>query len=197
MLMWAGLAAIFLLSFLGSGPIPLPLTAVILWMGQFHYPVWVVLAATAGSLLGWLALERFIRRWVHNQPQMIERLPLGYRHIFLKNMGFWLFVFNALPLPLDFVRFLAVMKNYNRFRLAVILTLGRLIRNTLLVAIGAVLAKHQLWLWGVMLAFMLLPLPLGRVLQGGAPVPPAGQANKNARPNQPGVPKISVKSGRL
>ncbi len=160
-----GLAGLFLISFLGSGPVPMPLTVTILWLGQFQIPVLVIGVATVGSVLGWLALEGVLRRWVKTCPQMLDRLPSAYRALFLRNTGFWLFVFNALPLPLDFIRFLALLSNYNRVRLTVILAVARLIRNTSLVCLGAALAKHQILLWVVMFGFLLLPLPFGRFLQ--------------------------------
>lgn len=160
-----GLLGLFLISFFGSGPFPLPLTVTILWLGQFDMPVLVVLVATLGSLLGWLTLETAMRKWVQARPELVSRIPMVYRQLFMKKLGFWLFVFNAIPLPLDFIRFLALVSGYNRLRLAVVLTLGRLIRNTILVMIGATLADHQWWLWGVMLGFLLLPLFFGRLFQ--------------------------------
>lgn len=160
-----GLLALFLISFLGSGPVPLPLTATVLWLGQFKLPVLVILTATLGSLLGWLALERSMKGWIEARPHIVQRIPSTYRKIFMRNMGFWLFIFNALPLPLDFIRFLALLNGYNRTRLTIILTLSRLIRNTLLVTLGGLLAEHQLLLWGVMLGFLILPLPFGKLFQ--------------------------------
>lgn len=173
---YLGLLALFLISFLGSGPVPLPLTVTILWLGQFQLPVVVIVTATLGSLLGWLALERCMKRWTEARPELIQRIPVAYRQLFMKNMGFWLFIFNALPLPLDFIRFLALFNGYNRTRLAVILTVSRLIRNTILVTIGGLLAEHQLMLWSVMLGFLLLPLPFSKLLQSSESEPPASLA---------------------
>lgn len=160
-----GLFAVFAISFLGSGPVPLPLTAVVMWLGQFHIPVLVVLSATAGTLLGWLCLEGVLRRWVFRHPEATGRIPVAYQKFFLRRTGFWLFVFNALPFPLDFIRFLALLNNYNRRRLLIILTVSRLIRNTSLVLIGAALAQHQALLWGTMVAVMLVPLLVGKLLE--------------------------------
>lgn len=163
--MLCGLFAVFAISFLGSGPVPLPLTAVVLWLGQFHFPMLVVMVATAGTLVGWLCLEGVLRRWVFQYPEVTQKIPVVYQKFFLRRTGFWLFVFNALPFPLDFMRFLALLNQYNRTRLLVILTLSRLVRNTMLVMIGAALAPHQPLLWGAMVAFMVVPLLVGKILQ--------------------------------
>ncbi|WP_373532707.1 hypothetical protein [Vampirovibrio sp.] len=160
-----GLLGLFAISFLGSGPVPLPLTVSILWLGQFKMPVWVVLVATLGSLSGWLVLEKSVRKWAEERPELIHQIPTVYRQFFMKKLGLWLFLFNALPLPLDFIRFLALMSGYDRWRLAVILTMARLVRNTILVSLGAALAQHQVWLWAIMLGFMLLPLLVGQWFQ--------------------------------
>jgi membrane protein YqaA with SNARE-associated domain len=157
-----GLLAVFTISFLGSGPVPLPLTAVVLWLGQFHFPM---LVATAGTLVGWLCLEGVLRRWVLRHPEITQKIPVAYQKFFLRRTGFWLFVFNALPFPLDFMRFLALLNHYNRARLLIILTLSRLVRNTMLVMIGAALAPHQPLLWGAMAAFIAVPLLVGKLMQ--------------------------------
>lgn len=160
-----GLVSVFAISFLGSGPIPLPLTAVVMWLGQFHMPVLVVVSATAGTVLGWLCLERTLCRWVFRHPEVMQKIPVAYQKLFLRRTGFWLFLFNALPFPLDFMRFLALLNGYSRTRLILILTFSRLIRNTMLVLIGAALAQHQALLWGAMGAIMLLPLLLNKLWQ--------------------------------
>jgi len=164
-LLVGGLAAVFAISFLGSGPIPLPLTAAVMWLGQFHMPILVVVSATAGTVLGWLCLEGTLRRWVFQRPQLTRGIPVAYQKLFLRRTGFWLFVFNALPFPVDFMRFLALLNGYNRTRLLMVLTFSRLIRNTMLVMIGSALAQHQALLWGAMGAIMLLPLLLNKLWQ--------------------------------
>ncbi len=164
--MLGGLVAVFVISFLGSGPFPLPLTPVMLWLGQFHQPVWVVGAATLGTLAGWFCLSGVLRRWVFSQAQLTPHIPLAYQTFFMRRTGFWLFVFNALPLPLDFMRFLALLNQYSPNRLLVILTVSRLVRNALLVMLGSALAPHQPLLWGVMVVFMVLPFLVGKLMQG-------------------------------
>jgi membrane protein YqaA with SNARE-associated domain len=163
-LMWLGLLALFLICFFGSGPVPLPLTVTVMWLGQFHFPVLVVLVATLGTLTGWICLEGVLRRWVHARPQITQKIPVAYQKFFLRRTGFWLFVLNALPFPWDFMRFLALLNNYNRTRLLVILTVSRLVRNTILVMLGSALAGHQLLFWLVLIGFLIVPLLAGRLM---------------------------------
>jgi hypothetical protein len=159
-----GLLALFLISFFGSGPVPLPLTATVMWLGQFHFPVLVIGVATLGTLTGWVCLEGVLRRWVMNNPKVTRNIPVAYQKFFLRRTGFWLFMFNALPFPLDFMRFLALLNNYNRRRLLIILTVSRLIRNTLLVYLGAALAEHQVLFWLMLVAFLAMPLLMRRLM---------------------------------
>jgi membrane protein YqaA with SNARE-associated domain len=184
--MLAGLTALFLISFLGSGPFPLPLTVTILWLGQFHFPVLVVLVSTSGTLLGWISMEGVLRRWIHRKPEWAGRIPASYQRFFLRQTGFWLFVFNALPFPVDFIRFLALLNHYSRWRLLVILTVARLIRNTLLVCLGMALVKHQALFWMLLVAFLGLPLLMGRIWQSKP---------ERARPTLPPVPDMSLEHG--
>lgn len=160
-----GLLAVFVISFLGSGPFPLPLTATVMWLGQFHIPALVVGFATVGTLLGWICLEGMLRCWVAKHPEVTQKIPVAYQRFFLRKTGFWLFMFNALPFPIDFMRFLALLNNYNRTRLLIILTVSRLVRNILLVMIGEALAQHQILLWGAMAAIMIVPLLFRRLLR--------------------------------
>lgn len=159
-----GLLALFLISFFGSGPVPLPLTATVMWLGQFHFPALVIGVATLGTLMGWICLEGVLRRWVMNNPNITRNIPVAYQKFFLRRTGFWLFVFNALPFPWDFMRFLALLNNYNRRRLLIILTVSRLIRNTLLVFLGAALAKHQILFWSLLIGFLAMPLVIKRLM---------------------------------
>ena len=160
-----GLLALFVLSFLGCSSLPVPLTATVLWLGQFDMPWWIIGIATVGNLIGWLCMEGFLRRWVLKRPHLARGIPVSYQKLFLRQTGFWLFVFNALPFPLEFMRFLALLNNYNRCRLTIIFTLARLCRNILLVFLGASLASHQAALWLLMGMLLVAPLLIQRIFQ--------------------------------
>ena len=163
--MMLGLTVLFLICFVGTGPVPLPFTATVLWLSQFHFPEMVILVATLGTVIGWVCFEGMLRRWLFRHPEVTRHIPVAYQKFFLRRTGFWLFIFNAFPFPWDFMRFLALLNNYNRTRLLVILAVSRLVRNTFLVFLGTALAPHQPLLWSVMLAFLLLPLALNKLFQ--------------------------------
>jgi membrane protein YqaA with SNARE-associated domain len=156
-LMFGGLAFLFLVSFLGSTFLPLPVTVTIVWLGQFHFPVWVVLVGTLRTMLGWVVMERFFRNWLIRRPEMANRIPASYQRFFLRHTGFWLFFFNALPFPIDFMRLLALLNGYPSGRMMLILTAGRLVRNVLLVSLGMAAFQHQEIFWSLLIMLLLLP----------------------------------------
>ncbi len=158
LLSWLGLAALFVMSFIGASPIPIPfpLTVTILWLAQVREPVVVIAVATVGTLAGWSCLETVFRRW-SQRPRIQNSVPVAYQRFFLKQTGWWLFFFNALPFPWDPMRLLALLNDYPRQRFLAILGMSRAIRNTILVTIGGMLAPSKLLFWAVLILFLLLP----------------------------------------
>lgn len=154
---WA-LAALFVMCFVGVSPVPLPLpiTLTLFWLAQFDMPVTVILVATVGTVLGWVQLEPLFRRWVL-RPGVQNAIPVTYQKFFLRQTGLWLFFFNAIPFPWDPMRLLALLNDYPKGRFLLILGVSRLIRNTLLVLAGMLLAPYKLLFWGAFIFLMLLP----------------------------------------
>ena len=163
---WLGgyLLVLFVMTFIGNGLIPLPITAYILWMGQFQMPIPVILVGTLGTVVGWVMTEHWFRRLCENKPFLQKTIPVYYHELFQKQPGLCFFVFNALPFPWDPTRLLALLHCYAPLRLTGFLAAGRLVRYTLLVTLGAVLARYQYAFWGV-LGFLLLVPVLTAVLQ--------------------------------
>lgn len=161
-----GLLALFVMSFIGASPVPIPfpLTITIMWLGQYNVPVLVVLSATLGTILGWYRLEATFKRWIQ-APKLQRAIPASYQKFFLRRTGAWLFFFNALPFPWDPMRFLALLNDYPRGKFLLILGASRIIRYTMLVTIGAVLAPYKLWFWAALIAFMILPVLMDRALR--------------------------------
>lgn len=158
-----GLIFLFVISFVGTIPFPLPITITVVLLGQFGHPWWVVTVGTLGSVLGWAALEGVLRRWLESRPRLKNAIPAAYQRFFLKNTGFWLFVFNAIPFPFDPIRFLALLNGYPRSRFLLNMTASRTVRNTILVLIGMLLAPYKLLFWGALVLLMLLPLVIERL----------------------------------
>jgi membrane protein YqaA with SNARE-associated domain len=161
-----GLVALFVMSFIGASPVPIPfpLTITIMWLGQFNSPVLVVLAATLGTVAGWYRLESTFKRWIQ-APKLQKAIPASYQRFFLRQTGFWLFFFNALPFPWDPMRFLALANDYPRCRCLLVLGTSRVIRYTILVTIGALLAPYKVWFWAALIGFMILPVLMDRTLR--------------------------------
>ena len=159
-----GLFLLFLISAVGSGPIPVPLTATVLWLGQFHMSAAVVVVATLGSAIGWACMSGPLKRWFAKRPEIAQHIPEAYQQYFLKRTGLWVFIFNAVPLPFEPMRFLAVMNGYDLRKLLLAQTSGRVIRYIILVSLGEALADHKILLWSILGVVMLLPLAVKQVL---------------------------------
>ncbi len=153
-----GLLLLFIIAALGSSPVPMPLTVTVLWLGQFDFPWAVIMVATAGSAFGWHLMATPLKDWFEKRPALAASIPAAYQEFFLRKTGWWVFFFNAVPFPFEPMRFLAVMNGYCLRRLLIFQALGRVVRYSILVGLGAALAHHKIMLWGVMLGLLLLPL---------------------------------------
>jgi membrane protein YqaA with SNARE-associated domain len=136
-----------------------------MFLARFHIPVLVVVVATVGSVLGWLALGAPLRRWMQSKPHLQNYVPAAYQRVFLRRTGLWLFLFNALPFPFDPIRFLALLNDYSRVRSTVVLAFARLARNIMLVTIGALLAQYKLLFALALVVFMVLPILLDKIMR--------------------------------
>lgn len=153
-----GLLAIFIMNLLANLLIPFPITPATLWLGRFHHPYWVIAASTLGAVLGWVVFHPHVYRLVDEKPHVAARIPKAYVDWFGHRIVWWVFLLNALPFPLDFMRFIAAAKKHPPLPLTVAIGCGRLIRNTLLVFAGAWLSQHQLWFAMAIAALALTPL---------------------------------------
>ncbi len=163
MVLW--LIALFVVSFLGSSFLPLPVTITVIRLGQFHFPVLVILVGTIGTVLGWIAMRGFFGKLLARKPALVDRIPKSYHRYVLNRTGFWLFVSNALPFPVDVVRILAFVNGYSPTRMLWIIAAGRLVRNALLVCLGRAIMGHPLLFWGTMIFFLVLPPVLDWTVQ--------------------------------
>lgn len=155
-----GLLGLFIITFVGNGVIPLPITAVIVWMGQFHQPVWVVIIAMLGTMLGWWLMQHYLVQLVEKRPSLATRLPPGLQKAMLRHTALWAFIFNALPLASDPIRLIAVANQYDPKKLFVCIGLGRIVRYTLLVVAGSWLSQYQMLFNVILAALVIVPFVL-------------------------------------
>ncbi|MEB3286765.1 MAG: hypothetical protein VKJ04_04625 [Vampirovibrionales bacterium] len=153
-----GVLAIFVMNLVANLLIPMPITPTTLWLAQFDHPFWVIAASTLGAVTGWLLFHPHIYRLVDRKPQLIAKIPKAYFDCFGNRILLWVFILNALPFPLDFMRFIAAAKKYPPLPLSMAIGAGRLIRNSLLVFVGVWLSQYQLWFWAVIALLFLTPL---------------------------------------
>ena len=157
------LLILFAMAFVGNGLIPLPITAYVLWLGQYHFPVSVVVVGTSGSILGWILLHKYLIKLLDKKPHLAQKIPENYHQLFLKKPALTVFLFNALPFAWDPTRVLATMNRYDPSRLTAAIGLGRLIRYSLMVSIGMLLADYKYLFIAVFVMFLALPLVWNRL----------------------------------
>ena len=170
LLQLGSLLVLFVICFIANGIIPMPVTSYIFWLGQFDYPWVVVLVGTLGSVCGWPVTAKYLKLLLAKKPDLVDRIPDVYRRIFSRGLGVSVFVCNALPLPWDPTRMLAVAYGYPQKKLLLAIGTGRAVRNTLLVTLGAALAPYKFLFWGVLVGLMLLPLLANKVYLAVKPV---------------------------
>ncbi len=153
------LVVLFFLTFLGNGTLPLPITVYMLWMGQFDIPVQVVLIATVGTVSGWVFVGGSIHRLISGDvsTRITRKIPRFYHQLFLKNPGWAIFLWNSLPFPIDISRILALAYGIDPLRLVAPLTLGRIVRYSILVTLGGIMADYN-WFFWVIIVLAVLPI---------------------------------------
>ncbi len=159
------LVILFLFTFIGNGVLPVPVTPYVLWMGHYHVPVLVVAVGMLGNVLGWTVAYRYLAKFLDKKPSLEARIPVYYKKLFMSRMGFFIFLFNALPFPFDPMRILASVGGYSGNRLLLFIVLGRAVRYTMLVTLGAVLAKYKIIFWLLIAFFLVLPILFKTVLK--------------------------------
>ena len=155
-----GLGVLFLLTFFGIGPFPLPVTATLFWLGQYGHPGWTIATALLGTFSGWVTLHRALKPYLLKNTRWQCLIPSGYKRYLLEQAGWAIFLTNAIPLPWEPVRFLALINGYPGGRLLTALMLGRVIRYCLLVFAGALLAPYTGLFWTVLIALLMMPLAM-------------------------------------
>lgn len=158
----ASLVVLFALCFAANGLVPAPVTSCIFWLGQYDYPAAVVVVATLGSLCGWPLTAKYIKILFDKKPDLVDHIPAIYRRFFEKKLGLAVFICNALPFPWDPARLLAILYNYSPKKLLLAIGAGRLVRNILLVTLGAALAPYKTLFMVVLVLLVVLPFVINR-----------------------------------
>ncbi len=137
---WFGLSllGLFAMTFIGSGLIPLPVTLVVFGLGAVGHPWWVVLAATFGTMAGWLFIGYKLQKHLSAKSfQMAQKSTPGWlRKLSLKLPFLSVFAMNALPMPWDPVRLILLAHGVKPKALLLPLGLGRFVRYGLVVWLG-------------------------------------------------------------
>jgi len=124
---------------LNSGLIPFPTMTAVMFLGKNYSPLLVAAVGTSGSAVASIIIY-YLLIGLSKKERMkkIEnsRLIRSWKTLASKSPFLSLVVFNAIPLPVEPARFLAIFLRYNITRYVMAISLGRFIRYFLLAALG-------------------------------------------------------------
>jgi hypothetical protein len=147
----ASLLGLFLLTFVGGGAIPMPVSLAVVALAAHHgadgssHPYFVVAVATIGAVVGWYLMGTGL---YHFTPQNAMRMAQQATPTWLKVLTqrfptATVWVMNALPLPWDPVRLMLVAHKVHPKQFIVPLAAGRLVRYSGLVWLGSHMARFK------------------------------------------------------
>ena len=145
---------------LNNGLIPFPTMTAAIFLGKSHSPFLVAVVGMLGSaissaiiyyLLTELSNNRHIHR-IENSSYISNLKALADKSPFLS-----LVVFNAVPLPIEPSRFLAILNRYSVIKYITAISLGRFVRFFLLAELGEKFRISNELL--IILTAVLIPAP--------------------------------------
>ena len=124
---------------LNSGLIPFPTMTAAIFLGKSHPPLLVAAVGTSGSAVSSVIIYYLVTKLSKKgRMRRIEnsRLIRSWKALARKSPFLSLVVFNAIPLPIEPSRFLAIFNRYRITRYVTAISLGRFARYFLLAALG-------------------------------------------------------------
>jgi len=146
---------------LNSGLIPFPTMTAVIFLGKSYSPLLVAVVGTAGS-----AVSSIIVYYLMTKFSQKENLKKIENSQIIKSLKTWtnkspflsLVVFNAIPLPVEPSRFIAVFNRYSITKYVVAISLGRFVRYFLLAALGGTFQIPNGALIVLTIALIVVPL---------------------------------------
>ncbi|MFN8614524.1 MAG: hypothetical protein U0003_01255 [Vampirovibrionales bacterium] len=143
------LLGLFLLTFVGGGAIPMPVSlAVVALAAQHHQGAdtwWVFGVATVGAVVGWYLMGTGL--YYHMPTSALQTAqqatPTWLKRLTQQFPNASVFLINALPLPWDPVRLILVAHQVHPRRFIMPLALGRAVRYAGLIWLGSHLARFK------------------------------------------------------
>lgn len=140
-----------------STTLPIPTNPIVLAVAKFFPPLLVAFIATLGMVLANLMDYQIFSKLTRTRGIKRLRRARIYKSwvkLFVKIPFLAISISAFIPMPVDFIRLLAILEGYPRLKFSVAGFLGRLPRNLLLVMAGVVLP-----LWSVLLVALALVIP--------------------------------------
>lgn len=140
-----------------STVLPIPTNPIVLTVAKFFHPILVALFATCGMVLANLMDYQVFSKLTRTRAIKRLRKARIYKSwvkLFTKIPFLAISIAAFVPIPVDFIRLLAILEGYPRLPFSIASFLGRLPRNLLLVVAGLVIP-----LWAVIPAALVLVAP--------------------------------------
>ncbi|MBM3237931.1 VTT domain-containing protein [Candidatus Poribacteria bacterium] len=146
---------------LNSGLIPFPTMTTVIFLGKNYSPFLVAAVGTSGSAVSSIIIYYMVtkvskKEWL----KKIENSSIigSWKALTCKSPFLSLVVSNALPLPIEPSRFIAVFNRYSITRYVIAISLGRFVRYFLLAVLGETFQISNGVL--IVLTVMLIAAPL-------------------------------------
>lgn len=164
------LAGVFLLGAYcipANSVFPIPHEPAVLFFAQFYAPVWIALAATAGSIIASFADYALVGAAMRHSAFSGTRNSRLFQWA-LKWMKRWPFaiivLFSFTPLPISVIRILAPASDYPVSRYVLAQIVGRFPRFFILAMIGHALTIPA---WALIVMFLLMFVSVFSTMRGG------------------------------
>jgi membrane protein YqaA with SNARE-associated domain len=142
---------------IASTTLPIPTNPIVLTVAKFFPPLLVALVATLGMVLANLMDYQIFSKLTRTggiKRLRKTRIYKSWVKLFVKIPFLAISISAFIPMPVDFIRLLAILEGYPRLKFSIASFVGRLPRNLLLVMAGIVLP-----LWSVLLVALALVIP--------------------------------------
>jgi len=146
---------------LNSGLIPFPTMTAVIFLGKSYSPFLVAVVGMLGSAVSSIIIYYMVTKFSKKEwLKKIENSSIigSWKALTCKSLFLSLVVSNALPLPIEPSRFLAIFNRYSITKYIVAISLGRFVRYFLLAVLGETFQISNGVL--IVLTVMLIAAPL-------------------------------------
>jgi membrane protein YqaA with SNARE-associated domain len=153
------LLGLLAMTFASSGVVPLPVSVVVLGLGYWSHPYWVIAVASIGSILGWFIIGNSLAKHLPEKVlKTAQKATPGWLRQLSSRLPFTtLLVINALPMPWDPIRLIQLAHGHPPNRMLIPIGIGRIARYSAIVLLSQ-LIEGIATLTAVILALLMVSI---------------------------------------